>query len=74
MEEGKIYTSSPIEGEMIHLNNNLKDVFYFKRNIIDSKSAGSISGKENVIFASYPPASNLTIVYFFTYNLSRHQK
>ena len=52
MEQRRIYISSPTENEVIHLNDNLIDVLGFKRDIIEGKSAGNISGMEHVIVAN----------------------
>ena len=54
MEYCGVYISSPIKNEMVHLNDNLRDFLGFKWNVIEVKSAGTISGMERVIFSNYP--------------------
>ena len=66
MEHGCIYISFHIKNEMINLNDNRRDVLGFKRNIINGKSAGIISGIELDVFADYPPGfslENLVFIY-----------
>ena len=62
MKHGRVYITSSIENEMIHLKNNLRDIQCFKLNIIEYKIAGTISWTEEVIIADYL-TTYLTIVY-----------
>ena len=65
-KQGKIYINSPIDNEKVILNDNLRDVLGFKRNVINCRSAGSISGMDRVIFANYPPdfsSNNCIFIY-----------
>jgi hypothetical protein len=55
MEHDRIYITSPVDTELIHLNDNLRDVLGFKQNMINGKNAGTVSGMDQVIFADYPP-------------------
>ena len=55
VEHGRVYICSSINNELVHLYDNLRDVLGFKRNIIEGKSSGNISGMERVIFTDFPP-------------------
>ena len=55
MEYDRIYITSPIDTEMIHLNDNLRDVLGFKQNMINGRNAATVNGIDNVIFADYRP-------------------
>jgi len=54
MEQVKINTSSPIDGEKGILNDNLRDILGFKQNLISGRSAESTSGLDRVILANNP--------------------
>ena len=55
MEQGKIFISSSIDNGKNILNDNMRDVLSFKQNIINGRSAGTISEVVRVIVADYPP-------------------
>ena len=72
MKQGEIYVISPIDNEKVFFNDSLWDILGYKQNIINGRSAGTISRMDNVIFAVYPPGFLSDIVYFFVHLLSRH--
>ena len=55
MEHDRIYISSPVDTEIIILNDILRDVLGLKQNMINGKNAGTVYGMDQVIFADYPP-------------------
>ena len=69
MEYDRIYITAPVDTEMIHLNDNLRDVLGFKQNMINGRNAAIVSGIDNVIFADYPPGFASALVYFSTIHL-----
>ena len=54
MEHGKIYTSSSVNNEMSHVNNNLWDFLGFKQNMISGENAGTLSLLDRVVLTHFP--------------------